>query len=413
MRKFPIIFIFICVLLSCNKKLEVIQFDLAPTQLTMYSTEVVQLCASVSFSGKDSLEMTWSSSDPSTVEVNKYGVVTALEPGSAIITVACEGQEKTCSITVEPETYITMVQRNTDYNSVLLWKNGVLSSLTYTSFNALPTGIDVKKNNVYISGSSMPTSGEDQTRHASYWKDGSIYTLPDEEASSIATGISVYRDTTYISGIIISENQPSKAVYWQNLKLNVLNGSGSANAIVAVNTANIYVGGYVGSESNHQAAIWHNGTETLLQGNQGNILAMYVNNGNVHAVGSVVNNGDTIAAYWNNGNLTTLFSTHSVANAITAYKGDIYISGNKKDSPLNSPFVWKGGNSMTLADSGLENFCHGIAVTRKGVFVAGWQRKYLVNENYTINNPLLWIDNSINYLTQTDSDILPVAIFAR
>lgn len=56
----------------------------------------------------DNFILTWTSSDESVATVSDEGVVTALKPGSATITVSCEGQSAEVSVTVEDLFDITM-----------------------------------------------------------------------------------------------------------------------------------------------------------------------------------------------------------------------------------------------------------------------------------------------------------------
>lgn len=411
MKKIFILIFLAWALLSCNNKLEIIYFDLAPKSITMYSTEEKQLSASVSYSGKDSLDLVWSSSNTEVAMVNKYGMVTAMQPGTATITIECEGLQKSCEITVQQETYIPITATSGKLHSVFLWKNGNLSQISGSLYNAISENIFVNKTNVYIAGTANITTGEDTIPHACYWKNGAITILPDD-STSIGNSVVVTGDSIFICGASTSKTNVTAACYWLNGAKQELGDTGSVNDIKVCN-GTVYNGGYIVNGSDTLATIWKDEKLSTLSGGNGIIKSIHISPNEIYAVGYIIENNIHKAALWKNGELTILCPTSSEANGISLYNGNIYISYNKTDTPLNSPNIWTPTGVIALSNNGSENFCYGVGVTSQGIFVAGCERKYIINQAETINNPLLWIQNKISYLVTSPSDMKPTGIYVR
>lgn len=94
-----LIFIF-----SCSKDLEIIYFEINPTEAEMLVQDELSIKASVSFSGKDSVDMVWDSDNIEIATVNDSGLVKALMPGEATISVKCADQIKKCHVIVHEKT---------------------------------------------------------------------------------------------------------------------------------------------------------------------------------------------------------------------------------------------------------------------------------------------------------------------
>ena len=74
-------------------------------ELNLTEGETAQLTASVEPADADNPKITWTSSDEKTAVVNEQGIVTAVKPGEAVITVTTEdgGFTAECTVKVQPE----------------------------------------------------------------------------------------------------------------------------------------------------------------------------------------------------------------------------------------------------------------------------------------------------------------------
>lgn len=103
----------ICILLmviSCQKEPEVVKVEsvsLNSTSMTMVEGDSQSLMATVSPSTATNKKVIWSSSNSSVATVDDRGTVTAIAPGTAIITAKSEdgGKTATCSVKVNAKVY--------------------------------------------------------------------------------------------------------------------------------------------------------------------------------------------------------------------------------------------------------------------------------------------------------------------
>ena len=221
------------------------------------------------------------------------GVRVAVYWKNGIINQLAENGSSTTSITVNGSDvyvigYLTDVQNK---SNAVCWKNGVASVLPGGTSTAIPSGIAVSGNDVYISGS---TTIDILTGNyvPVYWKNGVLNNLTSGSLSAETTGIAIKGSDVFITGNIASVG----GVYWKNGILTYLTGI-SANAI-ALNGNDIYIAGaddfYL---DNFDAAYWKNGVITKL-GN-GNPTGIAVNGKDVYetAIAPIPNDG----GYWKNG----------------------------------------------------------------------------------------------------------------
>ena len=89
-------------------------------------------------------DITWTSSNSAVADVDKFGIVTAVAEGTAVIKATCGGKEATCTVTVElsaGHNPFTDVAEDAYYRDAVVWavNQGVTSGTSATTF--LPDGI--------------------------------------------------------------------------------------------------------------------------------------------------------------------------------------------------------------------------------------------------------------------------------
>ncbi|MNO68041.1 Bacterial Ig-like domain (group 2) [compost metagenome] len=131
------------------------QIDLSATASTLAAGTKAQLTAVASYSDGSSQNITplvsWSSSDSDVATVSTSGEVTAVAPGTAVITGSFGGQTSTLTVTVTAAT-VSAIQISTPLTSLALGTNGQLKALATYSDDTL---VDVTSQISWIS--SAPT----------------------------------------------------------------------------------------------------------------------------------------------------------------------------------------------------------------------------------------------------------------
>lgn len=116
------------------------QIDLSATASTLAAGTKAQLTAVASYSDGSSQNITplvsWSSSDSDVATVSTSGEVTAVSPGTAVITGSFAGQISTLTVTVTAAT-VSAIQISTPLTSLALGTNGQLKALATYSDDTL------------------------------------------------------------------------------------------------------------------------------------------------------------------------------------------------------------------------------------------------------------------------------------
>ncbi|WP_454008986.1 beta strand repeat-containing protein [Aeromonas sp. Marseille-Q7275] len=116
------------------------QIDLSATASTLAAGTKAQLTAVASYSDGSSQNITplvsWSSSDSDVATVSTSGEVTAVAPGTAVITGSFGGQTSTLTVTVTAAT-VSAIQISTPLTSLALGTNGQLKALATYSDDTL------------------------------------------------------------------------------------------------------------------------------------------------------------------------------------------------------------------------------------------------------------------------------------
>ncbi|WP_061809026.1 S-layer homology domain-containing protein [Rossellomorea vietnamensis] len=126
---------------------ETAQVDLNSSRVKMNTNKTYQLTASVTPTEvSDSLDMTWTSSNPTVATVDDNGVVTSHEEGSAVITATLEnGKSAESIIDVTDRPALTFSHGTSQINNVI-------KSLSTSFYNLSENTVTVKKVEIYEGG---------------------------------------------------------------------------------------------------------------------------------------------------------------------------------------------------------------------------------------------------------------------
>lgn len=246
------------------------QIDLSATASTLAAGTKAQLTAVASYSDGSSQNITplvsWSSSDSDVATVSTSGEVTAVSPGTAVITGSFDGQISTLTVTVTTAT-VSAIQISTPLTSLALGTNGQLKALATYSDDTLvdvtgqiswsssaPALVSVDANgqikalavgSAVISGSLGGTSATINIAATAATLTG----LTIDPISNLASGNQAQLKATASFSNLTSQDV-SALVNWQSDNTGVVTVSGTGLAHgVAAGTANITASFLTGTDS--------------------------------------------------------------------------------------------------------------------------------------------------------------------
>lgn len=411
-------------LISCGKE-EILSLELAQTELNMYVTEQVTLKASVSFSGTSSVEMLWRSSDENVVTVNEFGVVTAKQAGSAVVTLTCQNLERQCDITVVNEEYLLLSHLNNDFTtSIIMWKDGETIFTSSGTYDVNPSGMSISGRDIYICG-TIQLDGENgqKSLRAAYWKNNVIEILNSENNNCVANCIDVYSDATICIGgymYLDSLNLTTKSAYWLNDKMNIIEGLSEITDL-SINDSIINMCGYTTTEDGNTVAVKiTDGSSTTLPGD--NSIANYIDcsNGEI-IVGSTTLNATSDSTYqalaiWKDGTLfTPITGMINIPKGMCMYDNKLYIVGEVYEAP-DIPvkiFVYIDGQISYYQFHDAIYIPKSISVNSSNVIVALEKMEYTITGNYQIGIPTIMRNGVLEEPGEFPENTVPIATFIR
>ncbi len=253
-------------------------------------------------------------------------------------------------------------------NTAKYWKNGIATTLSDGSKDALAYSIFVSGSDIYVTGSEFGTN----CYLAKYWKNGQVVTLSDGTTPAAVFSVFVLGNDLYLAG-----SMGYNPIYWKNgvpVSPQRYSAGGACYSIFLDGT-DLYVAG----RSAMDAAYWKNGAFVKLSKDlPAAANRIFVQDKDVYVAGYEMNTGGVnIAKYWKNGNEVLLSKSNSDAMAtdLIVSGTDVYVAGWEG----NVAKYWKNGTEIALTDGKLKARTNSIAVVGSDVYVAGYQSDEIRN----------------------------------
>jgi uncharacterized protein YjdB len=385
--------------------------------LTVGNTET--LIPTVLPENATSQAVNWISSDTAKAVVSSGGVVTALSPGTAVVTVATVdgGRMATCTVNVSPapaepvhptgvtldETSLTLQQPGDAYalTPTVLPSDATNKSVYWLTSNP---GVAVVSSNGLVTAVAPGTATITVATADGGKKATCAVTVPVPvtgvtlNKSSMVLG---YGCSERLVATVLPHNATNKNVKWYSASLIAVDDNGLVTAndlvtdTVTVRTEDgyfsatcevtvvflpaggpdVYVVGHKTDGERHFATLWQNGrTPVRLSANESEAHSVFVSGaGDVYVAGHEYVNNEKVATLWKNGVPVHLSSRYYGLPAIEANSvsvsanGDVYVAGV---TPYANDGLWKNGEPVSLKG---EHFtCDSVFVAANGdVYVAG------------------------------------------
>lgn len=330
----------------------------------------------------------WTSSDPQTVAIDRWGVIEAKRTGNVLIKAVYNNQMTTCNVTVEPNVYLAGFIQSGNDRVAAYWKNGQAVFLNDPKSSTSDAwSIFVDQCDVYVAGSVF----DGASSKAICWKNGMVMPLKCNTSRSGAYSVFVENGAVFVAGY-----DGESAQYWKNGVPVILADKGKAKAIHVVNE-NIYVAG----ERNGTGIYWKDGQEfELPTDGSAYVNAIFVSNNDIYIAGQVViPNKKPIAQYWKNGTSVALTDGNNEADltGIWVDNHDVYAVGSEQYLTGNVPVYWKNGIAVMLEGQGGG---YGIAVNNGEVFVGGYE-----NRSETFTSAKYWQNGKGIYVTNNGGNV--------
>ncbi|MEZ4809962.1 MAG: Ig-like domain-containing protein [Allomuricauda sp.] len=363
--------------------------QLDPTELELYrggsaSLSIATLEAEVEQTGAP----VWESSDQGVATVDQDGNVTAVDLGTATITVSVDNASAACTVTVSPDVYVvgTKTTANGVSSVARIWINGTATDITDGSNSAGAASVFVDRDDrVHVVGTEE-INGVDT---AMLWEleGGEVV----KAAQLPSQGNEAYAQSVFVNDNGISfvagyqrNNGVNEAMLWRNQVANPLPGKGSADTVaysVSVGDGgDVYVVGNEFINGSFTARIWENGVPAdlpvpgTLDLSAAN--SVYVDGDDVYVAGYYrLQNTNFTGAVWKNGIASDLGDGIDDTNAQSVFvsDGDVYVGGYEFKNGSYTAKLWKNGvaSDLPIEKSSLISPVRSVFVYGTDVYVAG------------------------------------------
>jgi len=332
-----------------------------------------QLLATISPADATNPNVTWFSSNEAVATVSSSGWVTAVNAGTADVTVTTEdgGFTDSCTVTVEGAYIAGQYESSGGGYIACYWRNGSKHDLP--GENGITYSVEVDNGDVYASG----CYGPEDVETACYWKNGArqdLDNVPVGTTGSLAFGLAVSGSDLYIAGLYTDAGDISHACYWKNGIRQDLPGTDGAAYGIFVSGTDVYVSGSY-MDAAFVACYWLNGTKHDLVGSDAQAVGIVVDSGDVYISGMFDYDTQTPeVCYWKNGTKNDLPGDNGADGYWLTISGTkVYIAGNYDHFPdLAIPCYWKNSARVYLdLDGAAEGYAYGVDVSGSDVWVAG------------------------------------------
>jgi hypothetical protein len=326
--------------------------------------------------------VTWHSDNTAVAEVSLGGgLVTAIGPGSATITVYTNDGTLSaeCAVTVH-NMYIAGHEPGGQGTAAKLWVNGATQNIGSAGSAADACSVFVRGADVFVSGYQVNNFGASV---ATVWMNGEPDSLTPGAVNGVANSVFVSGlSDLYVAGYEENSNRISVATLWRNGQFyaRLTNGGGKAEAkSVFVSGNNVYAAGYDTNNMGITVPFFSlNGSTLFLTDGSRSAGAnsVFVWNGNTYVAGWENDpDGRPVAMLWENGVPRVLGVGNGMANAVhVSASGDLYVAGYQLNSRgVEVATVWRRDSAMPLTNGGSEAVANSVYILESDVYVVGYE----------------------------------------
>ena len=224
---------------------------------------------------------------------------------------------------------------------------------------------------------------------ATVWKNGIATSLTDGTNNAVANDVAVSGNDVYVVGFQEDANGVQTARLWKNgVQASLVTTPGSLANKVVLNGDDVYILGRAIENNSYVQKIWKNGVVSKLQGDRRSIA---VNNNNVYTVGIQ----DERARVWTNetGSSLTTGDSYSAAHDIEVRGNDVYIAGVEVVNKISVAKLWKNGIASTLSDGKFTTVAINISITGNDVYILGYENNLVTSYKVWKNGEVIWKDD--------------------
>lgn len=295
-----------------------------------------------------------------------------------------------------------------------LWKN--LNDSIKLPDNATITSFAIEGSEVYLFGYKRPALGAVVYKT---WKNGIETSITDGTNDAVATAFYVSGSDVYVAGYSIIRlpmgGTRTLAMLWKNGVATIIGNSvdnSTASAVYAVgNSVNVAWQHVVTNTTTNTNVgllkLWTNGVSTTLSDG---IRYVYPTSLFVTGTNTYVLSTESPAIFqnvpriWRNGVATNLLSAPELiaVNSLFVDGNDYYVTGyNFVPAPNNSPVAkyWKNDRLFLLSSSTGNAYANSVYVADGKTYVAGSEYKFIDLQTAAKTNAVVWVDGVSKALT--------------
>ena len=409
-------------LVSCSENDDPIDPDENPLlEILLNKSEI-----SMGVSDLDTLSVTtdigvlmadYESSNSAVVTIDDQGILEALSPGSAEITVTVDDLVAKCQVTVKLKTlelnHAEIILKVTDKDTLLVTSELFDRSVVWASSDASIVSVDeegrlmaLKSGTAEISATAdeLTTSckvtveltiflgGSYKEYEAAYWKDGELFPLTNdgEEVGlySKVNSIKVVNGDIFAGG----QKQERLTTVWKNgEEINIeIGGANEIQELAVVEGEIIGVGGNGRVFLWDESAGYYYWTES---GVTNRAASIFVENSDIYVAGMSNNGSINRATVWKNEQAFTLdYTTSHIVKDVFVMNGDFYTCAYEfiETSKYKLKY-WKNETLVEVTDGSSRALPSAILVVGEDVYISG-----------SLNNrPVIWKNDEVIYYAES------------
>ena len=227
---------------------------------------------------------------------------------------------------------------------------------------------------------------------ATVWKNGVITSLTDGTNDAVAKDVAVSGNDVYVVGYEEDSNGNQVARFWKNgVPVKLVDTPGSVANLITVSGNDVFIIGRVSENNTYVRKIWKNGVASV---SQGDILSIKIKNNDIYTVG--IENED--AKVWKNAVATSLTkgNTYSAAYDVEIKGNDVYVVGVEMVGNISVARLWKNGAIViNLTDGKFYSGANAISISDNDIYVSGYEENSKYTSKIWKNGEVIWTKENL------------------